>query len=310
MKIVVVGAGAMGSIYAGMFHESGHQVSFVEANPAAVETINKLGAVIVGPDGKETTYRLSAVQNPSKSDGVADIVLFQIKGFATAAAAETVRPVVGDKTILLTLQNGLGNEDVLRAAYPANPLVIGVSLHSAAMTGPGRYHHTGVRATSIGPSGPASLPAVATVADALAGSRYEVHVLSEAEIRSEIFSKWVLNCGSLPTAALTGLATTAMSKNETVLSIIDALTREACVAARAEGAQLDEEERIAFNRELFRTAGGKASMLQDIEARRRTEIDTINGAAVRLADKHGLALPLNRAVVALVKGREDAMGLS
>jgi 2-dehydropantoate 2-reductase len=80
--------------------------------------------------------------------------------------------------------------------------------------------------------------------------------------------------------------------------------------ARAEGADLDEEERIAFNRELFRTAGGKASMLQDIEAHRRTEIDTINGAAVRLADKHGLALPLNRAVFAFVKGREDAMGLS
>jgi 2-dehydropantoate 2-reductase len=98
-----------------------------------------------------------------------------------------------------------------------------------------------------------------------------------------------------------------MSTNETVLQIVDALTREACEAARAEGTQLDAEERAAFNRDLFRTAGGKASMLQDIEAGRRTEIDTINGAAVRLADKHGLVLPLNRAVYALVKGREAAM---
>lgn len=66
---------------------------------------------------------------------------------------------------------------------------------------------------------------------------------------------------------------------------------------------------IAFNRDLFRTSGGKPSMLQDIEARRRTEIDTINGAAVRYADEHRLPAPLNRAMVALVKAREVALGI-
>ncbi len=91
--------------------------------------------------------------------------------------------------------------------------------------------------------------------------------------------------------------------------MIDGLTREACALAAGEGTQLDADERVAFNRELFRTAGGKASMLQDIEANRRTEIETINGAAVRLADKQHRSAPLNRAVYALVKGREAAMGL-
>ncbi|HVZ14269.1 MAG TPA: 2-dehydropantoate 2-reductase N-terminal domain-containing protein, partial [Bauldia sp.] len=210
----MVGAGAMGSIYAAMFHEGGHQVSFVEANPATAKAINAAGAVITDAEGKDTAYPLKAASKPSKDDGIADLVLFQVKGFATAAAAETMRPAVDGHTIIVTLQNGLGNEDVLRQAFPGNPLVIGVSLHSAAMTGPGRYHHTGVRSTSIGPSAASARQAVATVAAALRGSRYEVHEMNEGEIRREIFSKWVLNCGSLPTAALTGLATTAISTNE------------------------------------------------------------------------------------------------
>ena len=119
----------------------------------------------------------------------------------------------------------------------------------------------------------------------------------------------MLNCGSLPTAALTGLSTDAMGRNEVVLRNCDALTREACELAALEGVDLDAEERVRFDRELFRTAGGKASMLQDMEAGRRTEIDTINGAAVRIADKHGHAAPLNRAMVALIKGREAAVGI-
>jgi 2-dehydropantoate 2-reductase len=120
----------------------------------------------------------------------------------------------------------------------------------------------------------------------------------------------VINCGSLPTFAITGLSTDAVNDHEVVLRHCDALTREACTLAAAEGVVLDPEERVAYDRELFRTAGGKASMLQDIEAGRRTEIDTINGAAVRLSDKHAVPAPLNRAMFALVKGREAALGIA
>ena len=111
-------------------------------------------------------------------------------------------------------------------------------------------------------------------------------------------------------ARLTGLATDQVAHHEVVLRLCDALTREACELAALEGVELDADERVAFDRELFRTAGGKASMLQDIEAGRRTEIDTISGAAVRIADRHGHPAPLNRAMLALVKGREAAMGIA
>ena len=233
MRAIVVGGGAMGGIYAGMLHDGGNDVSIVEANPAIVSAINEVGMIIIGPDGHERVYPLRATDR-TNTGVTADLILFQVKGFATAAAAEAVRPMVGPATIILTLQNGLGNEDVLRTAFPGSPLVIGVSLHSAAMMGPGRSHHTGVRATTLGPAGSAWSAAATAASNALRGSNYEVKLMNEAAIRAEIFAKWVLNCGSLPTAALTGLATTMMSTNDVVLNIVDELTREACLAARAE----------------------------------------------------------------------------
>lgn len=309
MKVAVVGAGAMGSLYGSMFHDAGNDVRFVDVNQAIVDAINADGAVITRRDGKVDTYRIPATSAPTSADGVVDLVLFQVKGFATAAATGTVRSIVGPETIILSLQNGLGNEDVLRAAYPANPLLLGISVHSVAMTAPGRYLHTGTRSTSLGPSREEWYPLAERVVGALERSGYETHLEHEADIRREIFAKWVLNCGSLPTFAITGLATDVVNQHEIVLQVADALTREACELAALEGVVLDPDERTAFNRGLFASAGGKASMLQDVEAGRRTEIDTISGAAVRLADKHGHPAPLNRTLFALVKGREAAMGV-
>lgn len=310
MKVAVVGAGAMGSIYGAMFFDAGNDVWFVDASQPIIDAINENGAIITQPDGSERVYRIPAASEPATLGQTVDAVLFQVKGFATAAAAELVRPLMTPDTIVVTLQNGLGNEDVLRAAYPENPIVLGISVHSAAMTGPGRYHLTGVRATWLGPADPRWQSHAEWIASALSGSAYPVHVEHEHAIRREIFAKWVLNCGSLPTLALTCLPTSEAATNDMVLAHIDALTREACALAAAEGYPLDADERVAYNRDLFRTAGGKASMLQDIEAGRRTEIETISGAAVRLADKHKHPAPLSRAMLALVQGREASMAIT
>lgn len=309
MRVVVVGAGAMGSVYGAMFHDGGNDVAFVEVNQAIVAAILADGVVITRRDGHVDTYPIPAMSDAASIAGPVDLVLFQVKGFATPAAADLVRPVVGPDTILLTLQNGLGNEDVLREAYPGHPVLLGVSVHSVSMTAPGHYHHTGTRNTAVGPADEAWYPLAARVRDALAGGGFQVDLEHEDAIRREVFAKWAINCGSLPTLAVTGLATDAVNAHESVLRVCDELTREACELAALEGVALDAAERAAYNRGLFQTAGGKASMLQDIEAGRRTEIDTITGAAVRLADKHGVAAPLSRTLYALVKGREAAMGV-
>lgn len=304
MRVVIIGAGAMGSIYGAMFQRTGHMVWMIDQNPAIIDAINAHGLRIKDRDGIEHTYPVRAARDSGAVDGTADLILFQVKGFATAAAANAVRPLAGPSTVILTLQNGLGNEDVLREVFPRNVLILGVSVHSASMNAPGLYSHTGVRDTYLGPADEKHFHHAETLGLALSASGYEAHAVHEADIRRQIFSKWVLNCGSLPVAALTRLATSDLAVNADALDVAAGLTREACMLAALEGYPLDAEERVAFNQELFRTAGGKASMLQDIENGRRTEIGTINGAAIRLAERHGVEVPLNRTVHGLVRALE------
>jgi 2-dehydropantoate 2-reductase len=307
LKIAVVGAGQMGSIFGAAASENGHDVLFVDTNQATVDQINAEGLVIDRRDGRSDLYRIPASSDPGRTGGLVDVALFQVKGWATRDAAERVRPIVAPGSIILTLQNGLGNEGVLRSMFPGNRVLIGVSLHTVITVGSGHYSHTGVRDTAIGPSDASGAAAAVEVGAVFARPDAAVHVLSEAEVRREQWAKFVLNCASLPTMALTRLPTNVAKDEQVVFDLMDRLTRETCDIAHAEGIDLDADERVAFQHDLFRTAGGRASMLGDVLARRRTEIDTINGAAITYADQHGLPAPLNRAMFALVKGLEKAM---
>jgi 2-dehydropantoate 2-reductase len=305
MRVAVVGAGAMGTLYGAMLADAGHEVTMIDRSEAVVAAIRARGMRITRQDGRQDSYRPAAATAPEAGSRF-DLILFLVKGFATAEAAATMAAWLGPDGAVATFQNGLGNEEALAAVFPGRPLLLGISIHSCSTLGPGETLHSGVRCSLIGPARPADAAWTGRLAAALARSGFAVEALDEAGIRRQIFAKWVLNCGSLPTAALTCLPTAALAASPEARSVAAALTREACELAAREGHVFDPEERIAFNEELFRTAGGKASMLQDIEAGRRTEIDSITGAAVRLADRHGLAAPLSRAVLSLLRARETA----
>jgi 2-dehydropantoate 2-reductase len=309
MKVVVVGAGQMGSIYGAAAHENGHAVCFVDAATAVVDAINERGLIIDRRDGRRDTYRVPATTDPGTIGGIADVILFQTKGWATPAAASSVRPVVGPATVLLTLQNGLGNEEVIRAQYPDNHVLIGMSVHTVITVDTAHYSHTGVRDTHLGPSSDAGMAEAEVAASVFRRDDFPVEVLPEREIRTAQWSKFVLNCGSLPTMALTRLPTAEANNVPQVWEVMDALTRETCEIAAVAGIQLDAEERVAFQHDLFRTAGGRASMLGDVLSHRRTEIDTINGAALQYAERHAVPAPLNRMMFNLVKGLETAIEL-
>jgi 2-dehydropantoate 2-reductase len=310
MRLVVVGAGQMGAIYGAAAHENGHDVCFIDTDQTTVDAINHDGLRIDRQDGHSDVYRIDAKSEPSDSDPKADVALVMVKGWATAAAAARVAPVVDGNTLILTLQNGLGNEEVLRSAFPGNEILIGVSVHTVVTLGAGHYSHTGVRDTHLGPSCDDGMVAAQTAGALFAREDFPVHVLSESDVRREQWGKFVLNCASLPTAALTRLPTAAVRDMDVLFKQMDDVTRETCAIGRAEGIELDTEERVAFQHDLLRTAGGRASMLGDVLAGRRTEVDTINGAAIMYADKHGLAAPLNRMLFALVKGLDRSFELT
>jgi 2-dehydropantoate 2-reductase len=308
VKIAVVGAGAMGSIFGARFHDAGHETVLVDVSKPLVDKINADGVTIVPKDGGERTVRLPATTDPA-SVGPADLVVFFVKCYHTAAAAESARPLVGPETVVASLQNGWGNGDVLASVFPPQQVVIGVTYNSGTVLELGKVAHPGVGPTLMGHYEGDTSDGAARLAEAIADTDLEAQVV--APVRPEIWKKLILNAATLPTAALTGMNAGALTAHEPMHELVTDTAREAVAVARALGYDIDEDERVSYIHELLERAGPtRGSMLQDLEARRRTEIDVINGAVVRAADDTGVPVPLNRGFVALVKGWESIRGLA
>ncbi|MCY7303379.1 MAG: 2-dehydropantoate 2-reductase [Thermoleophilia bacterium] len=306
MRIAVVGAGAMGSIFGARFARAGHDTVLVDVATTLVEKINADGVTVVRGE-EETTTSVPATTD-SASVGVVDIVVFFTKCYHTHAAAESARTLVGPDTVVASLQNGWGDGDVLASVFPAEQVVVGVTYNSGLVEGPGRVIHPAEQPTfvgsfsEVGPEGPE------LIASALRDAGLVTDVVTP--VRPEIWKKLILNAATLPASALTGMNAGALGACADTAALVTDTTREAVAVAQALGYDIDFDERISTILALLEKAGpSKASMLQDVEAGRRTEIDVINGAVVKAADEAGVDVPINRSLVRLIKGWESMRGL-
>jgi 2-dehydropantoate 2-reductase len=307
LRIAVVGAGAMGSIFGAGFHEGGHDTVLVDVARPLVDKLNESGVTIAARDGTERTVGVRATADAS-AVGPVDAVVFFVKCYHTASAAEMARPLVGPETVVASLQNGWGNGDVLAGVYEPAQVVVGVTYNSGTVLELAKVAHPGVGPTLMGPYENGSTSGAERLAAAITAAGLEAQVVPE--VRPEIWKKLILNAATLPTSALTGMNAGALTAHPEMRELVTETVREATAVARALGYEIDDRERVDYVHTLLERAGPtKASMLQDFEAGRQTEIDVINGAVVRAADEAGVPVPLNRVFVALVKGWESMRGL-
>jgi 2-dehydropantoate 2-reductase len=305
MKIVVVGgAGAMGGAYASRLSAAGHDVSILDVSEAAIEAINRDGLIVSNPQGIEETFRIP-VTNDARTIGHSDVAIVFTKSQHTASAAKLMEAAVSPHTTIVSLQNGWGNEDTLAETYDPDQIVAGVTYHSALVKGPGRIAHMlDVGPTYLGPYVDGySLAAAERVAEALNAGGIRTTVTPTA--KTEVWKKLVLNSAVLAVSGLTRLKTGDVGNHEELMLIADQLTRESVAVGQAKGFDVDLDERIAAIRNVWALGGqNKTSMLQDIEARRFTEVEAVNGAILREAAKLDLEAPLNRMMAALIHGLE------
>lgn len=307
MRIAIVGgAGAMGGVWASRLSAVGHEVTILDVAPEALAAIERDGLVVEGPGDERRVTRLLATDDAALA-GVQDAAIFFVKAHHTRAAVELARAMIGPETTVVTLQNGWGNADTLAAYVAPEQLVMGVTYHSARVLSPGQIAHTAAAGpTFLGPYREgASLDRAQAVADAM--NEAGIATTVTAGVVTEIWKKLVHNSASLPVTALTRLTAGELGADEAALCVCDGLAAESVAVGRARGLDIDVNERISTIRAaLARGGSGKASMLQDVEARRRTEIEVVNGAIVREAELFGIDVPLNRMMVALIHGLESS----
>jgi 2-dehydropantoate 2-reductase len=299
MKITVVGAGAMGESYGGLLALAGHEVHLIDTWRAHVDAINRDGLRVDGARG-DHRVRVAASMQPSRDDAGLTIVFVDANN--TGAAAATAAEVLAPDGFAITFQNGIGNVEQLQAALGRERVLGGSSMCSAASCGPGHVRLTHLGKTSIGETDGSARPRTTRLAQALSGAGFETEVVPD--VMAVIWEKFALNCCINAIAATTGLRAGEIARLPELDAFQDRIIGEVMAVTQAKGVRLPTPDLPAKIKAQCRKKFNKPSMLQHVEAGRKTEIDALNGALLHEAAALGIATPSNEALVALLKGRE------
>ena len=302
MKIAIVGAGAMGSLFGALMAEAGSEVWLCDIWQEHIDAIEQNG-IKIEREGKTRTIKLSAAADPSQI-GDSELVLIFVKSTQTQSAAKTAAHLTGRNGLVLTLQNGMGNADTIAEVVPPGRILAGTTAHGATMLGPGVIRHAGEGPTIIGMwSGvKEDLPAARQIADVF--TRAGIETSAVEDVRPVIWDKLLVNVGINAITALTGIKNGQLLDLDVTRELVRAAVDEAVSVAQAREVKIREDAAAHVFHVAEATASNRSSMGQDMDHRRPTEINAINGFIVREARRIGLSAPVNQTLAALVQTKQ------
>jgi 2-dehydropantoate 2-reductase len=299
VRICVVGCGAIGALYAAHLAQVPElEVWAFDVSGDHVAAINRDGLRITGTT--ELVGRVHATTDPAQIPACR-FGIVAVKGMFTAAAVEACASVFVDAAVC-SVQNGIGNEEVIAAYVPR--VMRGVTLPAARVSGPGVIHMDGAGTTWIGPfePQPAALDEVERLGALLNASGMETRAMPDA--RGAQWTKLLFNCATNPLCALTGLTHGQLCEVPSTRRVVGDLLREGRAVADALGIAFEDDPEELVDRLGRANYGHKPSMLQDVLARRPTEIGTLNEGLVGAGRACGVPTPVNEAVADLIRGLE------
>ncbi|MDH3682811.1 MAG: 2-dehydropantoate 2-reductase [Acidimicrobiia bacterium] len=305
MKIAIVGCGAMGSVYAGLLAEGGHEVWAVDPWTDHVDAINDRGLRVEGASGDRTVRLAGACQRPADIGQAMDVVVLATKVGQVTEAAESVAPILGSHTPVISIQNGLGGPQRAAAVLGDDRVIIGVvGGFGASMTGPGHVHHNGMEMVRFGEyAGPGATPRAEELAALWRTGGFTVATYDN--VHQLVWEKLICNVAFSGPCTVSELRVGELLADPDASAISATCSTEAYRVARAKGIPLDFTDPVAYTRAF----GGKIpdarpSMFLDFLAGRRCEIDAINGAIPIAAAEEGLEAPANVVVASLIRTKE------
>jgi 2-dehydropantoate 2-reductase len=298
MRIVILGTGALGCVFAARLAAVA-EVWMVGTWAAGVAAVQSRGVTVHEPGGGVTRVRVSAASDPAEAPP-ADFALVLVKSYQTERAATWAARLLASDGLAVTLQNGLDNGPRLAAAVGAARVALGVTTTGATLLGPGEARLAAVQPTFVGRSRDTARR-VEQFASLLNAGKLEAHVTDA--IAPRLWGKAVANAAINPLTALWRVTNGELLASPERRELLAALAREAAAVAQARGITLPFDDPAAYVEGVCRaTAANRSSMLQDVEAGRPTEIDSINGVLIAEGARLGVPTPVNETVWRLVRG--------
>ena len=296
MKVTLLGTGAMACLM-GYRLAPWADVTLLGTWQEAVKAISTRGLLV--DDGRgEQTIRLRATTNSGEC-AASDLLLVLVKAWQTTDAVRRAGAALTDEGLALTLQNGIGNYEVLSALFGAERAAAGATTSGATLVGPGHIRLGGDGALQIG-----NHPQLAKTLALFQRAGLQVTVGADRD--SILWGKLLINAAINPLAALLRVPNGELARRPSARALIEELAREGARVADRSAIALPYADAAARALEVAQaTAHNRSSMLQDVERGRRTEIDAINGAIVNQAQRLGLDVPLNRAAWHMVQALEE-----
>jgi 2-dehydropantoate 2-reductase len=303
MKIVIVGPGAMGCLFAAFLSKSKEEIWLLDKNKEKATKINQQGLRVEGISGNwQAKVKATA---DVKDIGKADLLIICVKSFHTKEAMLHAQPLVGANTKILTLQNGMGNIEIIEEVVGEDKVIGGTTNEGATLLDTGHIRHAGKGETIIGtPDGktPVEMRSIREVFNKVG---FETKM--SRDIKGLLWSKLIINVGINALTAITRLNNGKLPEFEGTRKILREAVTEAVKVAKRKRIKLIYDDPLAKVEGVCEaTTTNVSSMLQDVLRKKRTEIDFINGVIVRLGQELGIATPVNSLLVDLVKTIESS----
>ena len=296
MNIVILGAGAIGSLFGAMLSKENNVILIGRASH--VNVINKNGLTI---DGKtQLNLKISANESVDSISFSVDLLIVTVKSYDTKSAISEAKKIINDDTIVLSLQNGLDNIKSLEHVVERRQIVAGVTMHGAFFSKPGCIKHAGVGKTILGELDATTSERIKNIENVF--ESVGIKTVVSKNIIKEIWVKAVINSCINPITAFFGCSNGYLLENPILEKIVENVCRESTSVANAYGIKLSYQNMVNKTKEVIReTSENYSSMLQSVRKGKKTEIDSINGSLVNIGRAYDVDVPLNGIFVFLVK---------
>ena len=303
MNTLIVGAGAMGGLVAYLLHRSGASVMLIDKDPRIVQAVGRGGLRVEGISGTEILPVPIGDRPATRTPP--ELIVVLVKCHDTADAARAAAPFADARTLVLSLQNGIGNEEILAETFGAERVAGGATNLGAALLAPGHLLHTAWGDTAIAPFDP--LAAERTAAAAAFLSRHGLKTTVADDLRSLRWSRVLVQIGVGAIASLTRVRHGNVLNLAPAKQLMRLAVEETARVLQAANIKLTYNSPVTqVEQYLAHTADHLPTMLQDLFKKRRTEIEALNGAVVKLAESLGLDAPVNRTLMLLVQTLEQS----